>query len=458
MTDFRQSGQPVPIERVDQLVEQLHRAGRPRERWKIGTEYEKVVVDRATGAAAPFSGRRGIEAVLRGLAERYGWQPNEEDGRTVALARGGATVTLEPGGQLELSGEQCPTLHCTDEELRTHVREVVTVCGELGLACLGLGIQPISRLEEIEWVPKQRYRIMGPYMTRVGTMGQRMMKQTATVQANIDYSDERDAMRKLAVGMGIAPLVNAMFANSSISEGDLNGYMSFRGHIWTDTDNARCGLLPFAFREDASFADYVEWALDVPLYFILRDGHYRTDVTGVPFRRFLAEGAGGERATLDDWNLHLTTLFPEVRLKGYIELRSADSQPPERMLALPALVKGVFYTDDCLQGAWDLVKRWSFEERVTLYRDVHREALQARSRGIKVLELARELFGIAEEGLRRQRALDAAGQDERRYLAHMGEQLASGRAPARVIAEKWTGEWDRRIERLIAYAEYRGTP
>jgi glutamate--cysteine ligase len=455
MTDFRQSAHAVPIESVDQLVEQLHRAGKPRERWMIGSEYEKVVVDRGTGAAASFSGTRGIEALLRGLAERYGWEPKEEDGRTVALARGGASITLEPGGQLELSGEQCPTIHRADDELRTHVHEVVSVCHDLGLACLGLGMQPVSRPDEIEWVPKQRYRVMGPYMTRVGTLGQRMMKQTATVQANIDYADERDAMRKLAVGMGIAPLVNAMFANSSVSEGRLNGYMSFRGHIWTDTDRARCGLLPFAFTPTAGFGDYVEWALDVPLYFILRDGRYRTEVTGIPFRRFLAEGAAGERATLDDWNLHLTTLFPEVRLKGYIELRSADSQPPERMLALPALVKGVFYSDDCLQAAWDLVKRWSFEERVALYRDVHREALQARLRGVKVLELARELYAVAEEGLRRQRALDTAGQDERRYLERMGEQLAMGRSPARVIAEKWNGEWDRRVERLIAYAEYR---
>jgi len=455
MTDFRQSGQAIPIDSVDQLVEQLHRAGRPRDRWMIGTEYEKVVVDRATGAAARFSGRRGIEAVLRGLAERYGWERTEEDGRTVALARGSATVTLEPGGQLELSGAQCPNLHCTDDELRTHVREVVTVCGELGLACLGLGIQPVSRLDEIEWVPKQRYGIMGPYMTRVGTMGQRMMKQTATVQANIDYADERDAMRKFAVGMGIAPIVNAMFANSSISEGGLNGFMSYRGHVWTDTDDARCGVLPFAFRPNAGFADYVEWALDVPLYFILRDGRYRTDVTGVPFRRFLEEGAGGERATLDDWSLHLTTLFPEVRLKGYIELRSADSQTPERMLALPALVKGVCYTDDCLDGAWDLVKRWTVEERIALYREVHREALQARVRGIRVLELAHELFAIAEEGLRRQAARDDAGNDERRYLEHLGEQLETGRSPARVIAEQWNGAWDRRIDRLIEFAAYR---
>ena len=457
MTDFRESAHAIAIESVDQLVEQLHRAGKPRNAWKIGTEYEKVVVERSTGRAAPFSGPRGIEAVLRALAERYAWEPKEEHGRIVALARGGASITLEPGGQLELSGEQCPTLHCTREELDTHVREVVSVCNELGLAVLGLGMQPVSTVDEIEWVPKQRYAIMGPYMLRVGTMGQRMMKQTATVQANIDYSDERDAMQKLRVGMGIAPLVNAMFANSSVSDGDVNGYMSFRGHIWTDTDRARCGLLPFAFREGASFTDYVEWALDVPLYFILRGGRYLTEATGVPFRRFLAEGAAGERATLDDWNLHLTTLFPEVRLKGYIELRSADSQPPERMLALPALVKGIFYSSDCLDAAWDLVKGASFEERVVLYRDVTREALQARFHRIRVLELARELYAIAEAGLRSQGAVDARGDDERIYLDRMGEQLALGRSPARVIAEKWSGEWerDRRVERLLAHAEYR---
>ena len=371
--------------------------------------------------------------------------------------RGGASITLEPGAQLELSGEQCRTLHCTHDELTTHVRELVSVGGELGLAFLGLGMQPISRPEEIEIVPKQRYAIMAPYMERVGTLGVRMMKQTATVQANIDYADERDAMRKLRVGMGLAPILNAMFANSSLSEGDLNGYMSFRGHIWTDTDAARCGLLPLAFREGASFADYVAWALDVPLYFILRGGTYRTTVTGMPFRRFLAEGAGGERATLDDWNLHLTTLFPEVRLKGYLELRSADSQPPERTLALPALVKGVFYETDCLDAAHDLVKRWTFDETNTLWRQVHREALLARFRGVDVLDLARELYTIAEEGLRRQHALDAGGRDERIYLERMGEQLAMGRSPARVIAEQWRADWDdrRRLERVIAATEFR---
>jgi glutamate--cysteine ligase len=455
MTDFRESAQAIPVENVDQLVDDLHHAGKPRPRWMIGTEYETVVVERTTGRAAPFSGPRGIEALLRAMAERYGWEAKEEEGRTVALARAGASITLEPGGQVELSGVQCPDLHATRAEFATHVREVVNAGRDLGLACLGLGMQPISRLEDIELVPKQRYRIMAPYMLGVGTLGQRMMKQTATVQANIDYADERDAMQKLRVGLGTASLVNAMFANSPLSDGELNGWASFRGHVWTDTDRARCGLLPFAFRPDAGFADYVEWALDVPLYFVLRDGRYLTEVTGVPFRRLLSEGVAGERATMNDWNLHLTTLFPEVRLKGYIEVRSADSQPPERMLALPALVKGVFYTPDCLDAAWDLVKRWSIEERLRLHRDVHREALRARVGGISVLELARELCAIAEEGLRRQAALDEAGQDERRYLEPVQEQVARGRSPAHVIEERWTGEWDREVERLIAYAEYR---
>jgi glutamate--cysteine ligase len=247
-----------------------------------------------------------------------------------------------------------------------------------------------------------------------------------------------------------------MFANSSISDGDLNAYMSYRGHIWTDTDRARCGLLPFAFREGAGFGDYVDWALDVPCYFILRNGQYLTSVTGMPFRRFLAEGAGGERATLDDWNLHLTTLFPEVRLKGYLELRSADSQPPERLLAYPALVKGIFYTDDCLDAAWDLVKRWSFEERIEFYRLVHREALHARARGIRAIELSHELYAIAEEGLKRQAATDAAGRDERVYLERLGEQLASGRSPARVVAEHWVGRWNRQIGQLVEFSAYRG--
>ena len=450
MTDFRASGEAVPIDSVDQLVEELHLAAKPRDRWLIGTEYEKLAVDPRTGRAAPFSGSRGIETLLRELAERFGWTPTEENGRTIALARDRASITLEPGGQVELSGEPCQTLHCTRDELATHVRELSEIGGELGIAFLGLGMQPVSPLDDIEWVPKQRYAIMRDYMPRVGTLGHRMMKQTATVQANIDYADERDAMRKLRVGMATAPLVNAMFANSCISEDRLNGQMSYRGYVWTDTDRARCGLLPFAFRDGASFADYVEWALDVPLYFVLRGGRYLTEATGMPFRRFLDGGLPGERATLDDWRLHLTTLFPEVRLKGYIELRSADSQTPDRVLGVPALVKGIFYEQDCLDAAFDLVKRWTFADCVGLYGEVTRQSMRARMKGIQVLELARELGSIAEEGLKRQGALDSEGRDERIYLERLREGLRAGKSPANVLADRWSGEWHQEAGRLVA--------
>jgi glutamate--cysteine ligase len=445
MTDFRASAHAEPIERIDQLVDLLHQAGKPRAQWRIGTEYEKLAVDATTGLAAPFAGPRGIERILVTLAERFGWEPREEEGTVIALARAGVSITLEPGGQIELAGKPVTTVHEAREEVETHVRELVPVARELGLAILGLGCHPFSRLDDITWVPKQRYRIMRDYMPRVGTLGHRMMKQTATVQANLDFADERDAMQKLRIGMAMSPIVNALFANSPLVDGDASGHLSFRGHVWTDVDRARCGLLPFAFRDDAQFADYVAWALDVPMYFILRDGRYVTDVTGVPFRRYLADGWRGEPATMDDWNLHLTTLFPEVRLKSFIELRSADGQPPERVLALPALAKGLFYTADCQEAAFDLVKRWTVDQCRELYADVTRGGLAARVRGIRVAELARELLAIASEGLRRQAALDADGRDERLYLEPLVEQAEGGRTLAEELLHLWQGPWDRRI-------------
>jgi glutamate--cysteine ligase len=449
MTDFRASGEAAPIESIDQLVEEFHNSGKPRERWTLGTEYEKLVVDPRSGRAAPFSGSRGIERLLRELAERFGWEPQEESGRTIALRRGKASITLEPGGQFELSGEPYRSLHETREELATHVRELSEVGDELGLAFVGLGMQPVSTLDEIEWVPKPRYAIMREYMLRVGSMGHRMMKQTATVQANIDFADERDAMRKLHVGMAVAPVVNAIFANSCISEGDVNGQLSFRGHVWTDTDRARCGLLPFAFRRGATFADYVSWALDVPLYFVLRDGRYCTEVTGVPFRRFLEAGLAGEPATFDDWRLHLTTLFPEVRLKGFLEVRSADSQPPGRVLAVPALVKGVYHQSDCLEAAEDMVKRWTYDECEALYREVTRGGMRARMRGIPVRDLARELLSIADDGLKREADLDDEGRDERLYLDPIREYVAAGRSPADDTLDDWLRTPTGRIGRLV---------
>ncbi|TAJ84219.1 glutamate--cysteine ligase, partial [bacterium] len=331
-----------PIRNKEELEEFFHSSGKPRQRWRVGTEYEKIGIERRSAKAIPYSGPRGVETILKALAEEYNWQPQEEDGHVMALGRGNAQITLEPGGQIELSGEPCESIHCSQAEFTQHIRELLEVAERLDVVFLGLGIQPVSSLPEIEWLPKKRYRIMAPYMQKVGTMGHRMMKQTATVQANIDFSDEKDAMAKFRTAMGLSPLITAIFANSPISEGKLNGYKSFRGHIWTKTDKDRCGLLPFAFSSDVSFAHYVEYALDVPMYFIVRDGSY-VDLSGTPFRRFLDHGHQGHYATIEDWDLHLTTLFPEVRIKRYMEIRSADSQPPEFMPALPALIKGVLY-------------------------------------------------------------------------------------------------------------------
>lgn len=441
------------IEKKDQLEEYFHAAGKPRERWRVGTEYEKVGIDRSSGKAIPYSGPRGVESILKRLIERFGWEPEEQDGHIIALSRDNAQITLEPGGQIELSGEPCDSIHCTYAEFTQHIRELLEVSEPLDVVFLGLGMQPVSRLDEIEWVPKKRYRIMAPYMPKVGRLGQRMMKQTATVQANIDYRDEKDAMVKFRTGMGLTPIFISMFANSPICDGQLNGYRSYREHIWTDTDKSRSGMLKFAFSPDVSFAHYVEYALDVPMYFIVRNKNY-IDMTGTTFRQFLAYGCNGERATLDDWHDHLTTLFPETRIKRYIEVRSADSQPPELMPALSAIVKGAFYESDCLDAAWDLVKDWTWDERMQVYLDSHRDALAARIRRYSLLDLSKELLQIALEGLRRQKMFNALGEDETIYLEPLDKLLALGKCPADLLIEKWQGELDQDIRKLIAYSAY----
>jgi len=442
------------IEKSTELEAYFHDAGKPFDRWRVGTEYEKVGIDRNTGQAIPYYGKRGVEHILRELIERFSWEPEEQDGHIIALTRDKAQITLEPGGQIELSGEPCDNIHCTYAEFTQHIRELLEVTEPLGIIFLGLGMQPVSRLDQIEWVPKQRYRIMAPYMLKVGKLGQRMMKQTATVQANIDYGDEKDAMAKFRTGMGLAPILIAMFANSPICDGQLNGYRSFREHIWTDTDRNRSGLLKFAFLPEVSFAHYVEYALDVPMYFIIRNKHY-IDMTHLTFRQFLQYSHNGERATIEDWGDHLTTLFPETRIKRYIEIRSVDSQPPDLMPALSALVKGAFYDSDCLQAAWDLVKGWSWDERMQAYLDSHVDALAARVRRYYLLDFAREFLEIAWEGLRRQNQVNDVGDDETVYLKPLKNLLDVGKCPADILLEKWEGELHHDIRRLIAYTAYK---
>ncbi len=444
------------VETKEDLIQYFVSGAKPRERWRIGTEYEKVAVSAIDGTALPFSGPRGVETILKALADRFGWEPENEHGRILSLSRGPARITIEPGAQIELSGEQCETIHCAHREFTSHIRELLEVGHEFDATLLGLGMQPVSRIDEMELLPKARYHIMYPYMARKGRLGQRMMKQTAGVQANLDYSGEADAMGKMRVSMGIVPLLYAMFANSPLCDGTLNGYQSFRGHIWSDTDPDRCGMLQFVFRNDAGFEDYAEYALDVPMYFIVRDHEYvnLTVPPGITFRQFMERGFGKHRATMEDWADHLTTIFAEVRLKKYIEVRTPDSQPPALMLAPPALLKGILYNQDCMQGAWDLVKQWNFAERLALNDAAQRAGMEARAGRIPLKELCLELVRIAAAGLERQRSLNERGEDETIYLWRLMEQVASGYAQAALTIERWKGRWNYDVKRLVEGCSY----
>jgi glutamate--cysteine ligase len=339
---------------------------------------------------------------------------------------------------------------------------LIEVTSRLDATVLGLGMQPRSRIDQIELLPKARYHIMYPYMAHKGSLGQRMMKQTAGVQANLDYRDETDAIRKLRVSMGLVPLIYAIFANSPLSDGGLNGYHTFRGHIWTDTDNERSGVPEFIFRNECSFEDYADYALDVPMYFLIRNHEYidLTQPPGITFRQYMDRGFGGERATkreratMGDWANHLTTIFTEVRLKRYVEVRTADSQPPAFMLALPALLKGVLYDDDCIEAAWDLVKGWSYRERLDLTNRAHQVGLDARAGRIKLAELGYELLSIAARGLERQHSLNKSGQDESIYLLRLMDLVRSGHSQASLVISRWKGEWNYDFARLVKGCAY----
>jgi glutamate--cysteine ligase len=393
---------------------------------------------------------------MRRLIDRFGYEPDDEHGRIIALKGERAPITIEPGGPIELSGEQCETIHCAHLEFTRHADQLIEIGHQIGAVVLGMGIQPVSRIDEIELLPKERYHIMYPYMGLKGRLGQRMMKQTAGVQANLDYHDEADAIRKLRVSMGIVPLLYATFANSPISDGALNGFQSFRGHIWSDTDNDRCGVPAFVFRQDAGFEDYAEYALDVPMYFLIRDHRYISLTTppGITFRQYMDRGWNGERATIEDWAHHLTTIFTEVRLKKYVEVRTADSQPPALMLALPALLKGILYDDDCMAAAWDLVKHWRYNERLELTALANKAGLEARAGRISFKELALELLNIATTGLVRLRALNERGEDETIYLARLTNLVRSGHSPASLLIENWKGRWNYDVGRMVAGSSY----
>jgi glutamate--cysteine ligase len=438
---------------AEQLVRWFAAGEKPAANWKVGTEHEKIGLYRQGYGSLPFEGPRGIAAVLEKVAELDGWKRIREGEHLIALEKDGASITLEPGGQLELSGAPLRTIHETCSEFNGHLSLMKRVCEPLGIVWLGLGINPIHGVEHIPQMPKQRYRIMRSYLPRKGSLALDMMHATATVQANFDFGSEADMVAKLRMALGVTPIVSAIFANSGLSEGKANGYVSRRLHIWTHTDPDRTGLLPFAFESGFGYREYTEWALDVPMFFVVRDGRYQA-ADGMSFRRFMTEGWGGTRATLDDWSRHLTTLFPDVRLKHVIEVRGADAVPPGLTCSLPALWKGLLYDAGAREAAWQLVAGSSHEEREAARAEVARRGLAASFAGRSVLELARELAAISREGLRRIAHAGRRDPDESAYLDPVDAQLALGESPGQVVLDRWEGEWGRSLDRLIEYARY----
>ncbi|MFP4648723.1 MAG: glutamate--cysteine ligase [Halorhodospira sp.] len=445
-----------PVTDLRQLAEHLERGARTPEQWRIGTEHEKFVHYLEDFTPVPYEGERGICAFLEGLT-RFGWQPVHEKGRTIALKReGGASVSLEPGGQVELSGAQLENLHETCVEVRDHLKQVDTVARELQLGLSGFGFHPVWRREQIPWMPKARYEVMGRYMPRVGSLGLDMMLRTCTVQVNLDFSDEADMRRKFRVGMALQPIATALFANSPFTDGQPNGYLSYRSRVWEDTDPDRCGMLDFVFEEGMGFERYVDYVLDVPMYFVYRNGRY-IDCAGESFRDFLAgrlPQLPGERPTLSDWDDHLSTLFPEVRLKQFLEMRGADGGPWRGLCALPSFWTGLLYDDAALAAAEALVSDWRVEEIRALRQQVPRTALKTPFRNTTVGEFAREVLTIAADGLRNRQRLDNQGQDERRHLDRLWEIVNSGRTPAEELLEAYCGRWGGSLEAIFTEYAY----
>jgi glutamate--cysteine ligase len=442
-----------PVEGLRDLIDYFRAAETPRDEWRVGTEHEKVGVYADTGDRVPYEGPYGIGALLEKIAQAVGWKRIQERGRTIALEHDGASVTLEPGGQIELSGAPLRTSRATCREFNTHVDLVNDLSDEFGIAWLGLGIDPFHEVAEIPTMPKARYDIMRAYLPTRGALALDMMHATATVQANYDYADEADMVAKLRVGLLASPLVSALFANSSLSGGKENGYVSKRLAVWRDTDPDRCGGLPFAFDPDFGYARYAEWALDVPMFFVVRDGTYHA-AEGTTFRQFLERGWRGWRPTLGDWDTHLTTLFPDVRLKKIIEVRGADTVPRDLICALPAVWKGIFYDAESLAAVAALLGETSVLDREACHLDVARRGLRATLGRYAVLDLARELVTISAEGLRRIGKAHADQQDEEIFLDPLRAQIEKGVSPGEEIAERWRGEWNHSWQRLIEATKY----
>jgi glutamate--cysteine ligase len=419
---------------MDDLLVLFHEAETPREQWRVGTEAERIAVCRNGGAHLPYEGPTSVVAIFERLIADHDWEPIRErpDGPVIALRRGEGSVTLEPGSQIELSGAPFRSIYDGQDESEEHWADLQPVLDELGLVWLGLGSHPFGTVDELGWVPKMRYAVMREYMPTRGRMAGDMMTKTSTVQANLDYDDEERAMRMLRVGLRTQPIVTAMFANSPWNEGRQSGYKSYRSLAWLHMDPDRSGLLPFAWKDYPKYVDYVEWALDAPMFLVKRDGvpHYNV---GQTFRSFMEDGFEGIRANYGDWVEHLSTLFPEVRLKSTLEYRGADGQRPELAFSLPALWKGLLYDDDSFRALEGIVDRFTYEE-VEAQRDaIARHGVQTKFMGRDAVDWAGEVLELAEAGLQRAGERNEDGEDESALLAPLRALLERGRSPADVL-------------------------
>ncbi|MEM1020289.1 MAG: glutamate--cysteine ligase [Pseudomonadota bacterium] len=433
----------APMETAQDLAAYLASGCKPPEAFRLGTEHEKFAFRAKTLEPISYFEEGGIRDLLDGLT-RFGWKPVVEDGNVIALSSNGASVSLEPGGQVELSGAPLETVHETCAEVHTHLKQVATIGDELGIDFLGLGYAPTWTHADMPTMPKPRYGIMKAYMPQVGSMGLEMMFRTTTIQVNMDFASEADMVKKLRVGLALQPVATALFANSPFKEGKANGFRSMRSHVWTDTDNARAGMLPFVFEEGMGFEAYADYALDVPMYFIHREGRY-VDMAGQSFRAFLdgkLPGYEGEKPTLADWKDHLSTIFPEVRLKTFLEMRGADGGHWEAICGLPAFWTGLLYDQSALDAAYDLISPWPFEALQAMRDAVPAQGLDAPSPVGTLQDLAVKALEISQAGLKARARKNRSGEDETIFLDDLWEIARSGISPAQHLLDLYHGKWD----------------
>jgi glutamate--cysteine ligase len=448
----------TPIASRDELVAWMEKGIKPKSSFRIGTEHEKFPFRVGTHQPVPYEGPSGINALLLGLQGMLGWEPIIDGNLIIGMldVTGGGAISLEPGGQFELSGAPLASIHATCSEINAHLAQVREIGAPLGIGFLGIGMSPVWRREDTPMMPKRRYEIMTAYMKKVGVMGLDMMYRTSTVQVNLDFASEADMVKKLRVSLALQPIATAIFANSPFLHGRPNGFLSMRSEVWRHTDIDRTGMLPFAFEDGMGFERYVDWALDVPLYFVKRGGVYH-DVAGSSFRDLLAgelDQMQGERATISDWANHLGTLFPEVRLKRYLEMRGADAGPTARLAALSALWVGLLYDDDALDAAWDLVRDWTAEERQALRDSVPRQALRTPFRNTDVQAIARQVLTIARRGLEARNFQDWEGRTEAHFLEGLEAVVDSGRTAADEMLAAYHGAWNRDIDHVFDALAY----